>query len=46
MTSLYSSKKDRTFGKNLYERKKERKYKYEMTNAVTYDLYELVGLTV
>ena len=31
----------RIFEKNLYERRKERKEKYEMTNAVVYDLNDL-----
>jgi hypothetical protein len=34
------------FEKNLYERRKERKEKYEMTNIVVYDLNELTYLIV
>ena len=36
----------RIFEKNLYERRKERKEKYEMTNAVVYDLNDLTYLIV
>jgi len=36
----------RIFEKNLYERRKERKEKYEMTHALVYDLNDLTYLIV
>jgi hypothetical protein len=57
MTSLYLSSKNKGYlkriymrerkkEKNLYERTKERKEKYEMTHAVVYELNDLTYLIV
>ncbi len=45
IVSLYLSSKNKGYLKRiLYERRKERKEKYEMTHAVVYDLAYLIVL--
>ncbi len=44
--TVSQQQEQRIFEKNLYERRKERKEKYEMTHAVVYDLNDLTYLIV
>ena len=46
MTSLPQQQEQGIFEKNLYERRKESKEKYEITNVVVYDLLDLTYLIV